>query len=52
MLMEYFYKNWMVDKMTKVEALRRAQSALESDPSGKFAAKRFWAGWVLVGDPG
>jgi len=37
-LMKEFYTNLCVKKMTKAEALLRAQEAVRDDPSGRYRA--------------
>jgi CHAT domain-containing protein len=46
--MDAFYDGIWIKKLSKAEALRRAQAAVRSNP--KFANPRFWATWVLVGE--
>jgi CHAT domain-containing protein/tetratricopeptide (TPR) repeat protein len=48
--MENFYDNLWVKKMSKAEALLRAQEAVRNYPSGKYHAPIYWAAWVLAGD--
>lgn len=49
-LMEAFYSNLWSKKMSKAEALLRAQEAVRDDPSGRYRLPVYWAGWVLAGD--
>jgi CHAT domain-containing protein len=48
-LMQRFYRHWIGagGKISKAEALRRAQSDLRSDP--RFAHPRYWAAFQVVG---
>lgn len=48
--MEAFYDNLWAKKMTKSEALLRAQEAVRDHPSGKYRAPVNWAAWVLAGE--
>jgi hypothetical protein len=49
-LMEAFYSNLWVKKLSKAEALTKAQQAVRDDSSGRFKNPRNWAAWVLVGE--
>src|SRR5262249_36836485 len=49
-LMEAFYTNLWVKKMSKVEALIKAQEAIRDDPSGRYREPIHWAAWVLAGE--
>lgn len=48
LLLQEFYKNLEIKKMTKVEALRHAQAAVSSNP--KFAHPFYWSAFVLYGE--
>lgn len=48
--MEAFYTNLWLKKMTKAEALLRAQEAVRDQPSGKYRLPFYWGAWVLVGE--
>jgi len=47
-LMGEFYKNLIINKLGKTEALRKAQLTLMSDE--KYAHPFYWAPFVLIGD--
>jgi len=47
-LMAAFYRNWRSQKITKAEALQRAQLSLLR--SNQWSHPFFWAPFVLVGD--
>jgi CHAT domain-containing protein/predicted Zn-dependent protease with MMP-like domain len=47
-LVKKFYTEWYKNRVSKAEALRRAQQALIS--SGKYAHPYYWAPFVLVGN--
>ena len=47
-LMENFYKNWLVEGLTKHQALKKAQQTVRNTP-GKEAPS-FWAAFVLIGE--
>lgn len=49
-LMAAFYHNLWMKKMTKAEALLRAQETIRDDPSGKYRNPINWAAWVLAGE--
>ena len=48
--MEAFYDNLWAKKMSKAEALLRAQETVRNHPSGKYRAPVHWAAWVLAGE--
>ena len=53
LLMEQFYKNWRSHKMTKPEALRKAQMFLKSQKISEkdnFSHPYYWAGFQIIGD--
>lgn len=45
-LMTEFYTNWLVNKMTKHQALQQAQLTLRK----KYPEPYYWAAWVLYGE--
>ena len=47
-LMAEFYKNLIINKLSKTDALRKAQLALISNPG--FSHPFYWAPFILVGD--
>jgi CHAT domain-containing protein len=47
-MMQAFYQELQQPQMSKAEALRRAQRSLLADP--RYAAPRFWAPYVLLGN--
>ena len=47
-LMTHFYKNLWTDKLSKTDALKRAQEDLRKEP--KFSHPFYWAAWVLAGE--
>ncbi len=47
-LMGEFYKNLIKNKLSKTDALRKAQRALMSDE--KFAHPFYWAPFIIIGD--
>jgi len=47
-LMEEFYKNLIKNKLSKTDALRKAQLSLISDP--KYSHPFYWAPFILIGD--
>jgi CHAT domain-containing protein len=47
LLMTSFYKQLLDQKSTVVKSLHHAQARVRGDP--RFAAPRYWAGWVVVG---
>ena len=47
-LMTKFYRNLIVEKMTKAEALREAK--LDMINSGKFRSPLYWAPFILIGE--
>ncbi len=47
-LMQRFYKNLILNKLSKTDALQQAQKAIIGD--GLYAHPFYWAGFVLVGD--
>ena len=52
-LMTLFYANlWGEKHLPPAEAMRQAQLAMLNEAVGIGALPRFWAGWVLSGDPG
>jgi CHAT domain-containing protein len=51
-LMSQFYTNLWENRLPLAEALRQAQLTLLNDAVGDGALPRYWAGWVLSGDPG
>jgi len=48
-LMEQFYKRLLHDKLPPAEALRSAQAAVAATP--KWSHSRYWAGFILLGEP-
>jgi CHAT domain-containing protein/tetratricopeptide (TPR) repeat protein len=48
--MDAFYDNLWTKKMSKAEALLRAQKSVRDDPTGKYRAPYYWAAWVLAGE--
>lgn len=48
--MDAFYDNLWTKKMSKAEALLRAQKSVRDDPTGKYREPFFWAAWVLAGE--
>jgi CHAT domain-containing protein len=52
-LMTRFYAHlWGEKHLPPAEAMRQAQLAMLDEAVGIGALPRFWAGWVLSGDPG
>jgi CHAT domain-containing protein len=49
-LMQGFYRNLWERKLSKAEALKRAQAEVRDDPSGRFKDQIHWAGWQLAGE--
>jgi CHAT domain-containing protein/tetratricopeptide (TPR) repeat protein len=49
-LMEHFYRNLLEKKVTKAEALAKAQEAVRDDSSGRYRNPFHWAAWVLAGE--
>jgi len=47
-LMEAFYTNWLQKKMTRPEALRRAQLTVKNNP--RTRSPYYWAAFELIGD--
>jgi CHAT domain-containing protein len=47
-LMAEFYKNLIINKLSKTDALRKAQLALINNPG--FSHPFYWAPFILVGD--
>ncbi len=51
-LMVAFYRYWMVDGLSKAEALQAAQAHVRMLDDGIYASPYYWAGFVLNGDGG
>jgi CHAT domain-containing protein len=49
-LMEAFYRNLWVKKLSRAEALMRAQETVRDDLSGNYRKPVYWAAWVLAGE--
>ncbi len=49
-LMQEFYTNLWVKKLSSAEALRQAQLTVKNEPYDRFARPINWAAWVLVGE--
>jgi CHAT domain-containing protein len=49
-LMNEFYNNLWVKRLSKAEALRQAQLAMKNDPVPSLRTPVNWGAWVLVGE--
>ncbi len=50
-LMNDFYRNLWDKKLSAIEALRKAQLEVKNHGQGDSGHPRYWAAWVLSGDP-